>query len=120
LIPIFYIDAQPGGPIIGTCDTTPGGSQTNLGDCADPGSGNGQNQWYFWVTVASFHIQDVHIQGGPTAACDPSGFDGGNGSVGCLTGYWNHDVVPSEVEVGPFPPSGVNPENALVGVQLLR
>jgi len=116
-IPIYY--SVPGGPV-GTCDTTPASPRTSINDCAAPGSGNGQNNWYLWVTVASFHLEGVHILGGPDpAACDPQGF-GSNGMVGCLTGYWNDDVVPAEVEVGPFPPGGIDPEDALVGVQLLR
>jgi hypothetical protein len=115
-IPIFH--AEPGGPV-GTCDSTPGGQQTAIGDCPDPGSGNGQEQWYLWVTVASFHLTGHHTNPNDPACVSP--FDpSNNGSVGCLSGYWNHDVVPSEVEVGPFPPGGVDPAFALRGVQLLR
>ena len=57
LLPIFYADEPD--PLPGTCNSTPGGTQTLLSDCpiADRG-GNGSNQWYYFVTFASFHLQE--------------------------------------------------------------
>lgn len=98
-LPIFY--ASTSDPLPGTCNSTPGGSRDALSDCpiGDRG-GNGSNQWYFLVTLGSFHLQQVYLNGGDGGACDPGEINGGNIS-GCLIGYWNADVVPAEMSIGP-------------------
>jgi hypothetical protein len=97
-LPIFY--ANPADPLPGTCNSTPVNPQDNLGNCpiGDRG-GNGSNQWYFLVTLGSFHLQEVHVNGS-SAACDAGDINGGNIS-GCLIGYWNADVAPAELTIGP-------------------
>lgn len=107
LLPIFYAD--PDDPLPGTCNTEPANPKTEVTNCPDANrGGNGQNQWYFLVTFASFHLQEVHVQGS-SRECDT-----GNGATSCLIGYFTNDVVPSNVTVGPgnsgttsFTPPGV-------------
>jgi hypothetical protein len=99
LLPIFY--ASETDPLPGTCNSTPSGSQTALADCpiGDRG-GNGSNQWYYLVTFASFHLEEVYLNGGDGGACDPGEINGGNIS-GCLIGYFTDDVAPANLTIGP-------------------
>jgi hypothetical protein len=99
LLPIFYGDDTD--PLPGTCSSTPNNDQDRLSDCpmGDRG-GTGSNQWYFLVTFASFHLQEVYLNGGDGGACDPGDVDGKNIS-GCLIGYFNFDVVPANLTIGP-------------------
>lgn len=107
LLPIFYAAADHSLP--GTCNTEPADPKTAVTDCPDANrGGNGSNQWYFLVTLASFHLEEVHVLGN-SQACDT-----GNGATSCLIGYFNADVVPAGVNVGPgnsgttsFTPPGV-------------
>ena len=98
LLPIFYAGATD--PLPGTCNSTPANDQNELADCplADRG-GNGSNQWYYLVTFASFHLQEVYINGGDGGACDPGDVEGKTIS-GCLIGYFNTDVVPANLTIG--------------------
>lgn len=66
------------------------------------------------MTFADFHLQEVHVTGGGSA-CDGAG---GNGATGCLIGYFNADVVPSIMTVGP--PTPFTTELTPAGVQLIR
>ncbi len=118
LLPIFYADEPD--PLPGTCNSTPGGSQTLLSDCpiGDRG-GNGSNQWYYLVTFASFHLEEVYLNGGDGGACDPGEINGGNIS-GCLIGYFTADVAPANLTIGPgggsTPASNLTPPT----VQLIK
>ncbi len=112
-LPIFYADTSD--PLPGTCNTEPADPKNEVTNCPDANrGGNGANQWYFLVTFGDFHLQEVHIQGstGPCAGA------GGNGSTGCLIGYFNDDVVPANVTVGP--PNQYTTEFTPPGVQLIR
>lgn len=94
LLPIFYADQND--PLPGTCNREPADPKTSVTDCPDANrGGNGQQQWYFLVTFASFHLQEVHVQGN-SQACDT-----GNGATSCLIGYFTNDVAPANVTVGP-------------------
>jgi hypothetical protein len=118
LLPIFYADEPD--PLPGTCNSTPGGSQTQLSDCpiSDRG-GTGSNQWYYLVTFASFHLEEVYLNGGDAGACNPGEVSGGNIS-GCLIGYFTADVAPANLTIGPgggsSPTSNLTPPT----VQLIR
>jgi hypothetical protein len=118
LLPIFY--ASDTDPLPGTCNSTPANDKTALSDCpiADRG-GNGSNQWYYFVTFGSFHLEEVYLNGGDGGACDPGDVDGKNIS-GCLVGYFNADVAPANLTIGPGggPPIGDFP--TLPTVQLIR
>ena len=99
LLPIFYADASD--PLPGTCNSTPANDQADLSDCpiSDRG-GTGSNQWYYLVTFASFHLQEVYLNGGDGGACDPGDINGQNMS-GCLIGYFTADVAPANLTIGP-------------------
>lgn len=98
LLPIFY--ASESDPLPGTCNSTPANDQADLLDCpiADRG-GNGSNQWYYLVTFASFHLEEVYLNGGDGGACDPGEVSGQNIS-GCLIGYFTADVAPANLTTG--------------------
>jgi len=102
LLPIFYADVNA--PIPGACDATPDGDMTQLADCpvANRG-GNGQNQWYYLVTFASFHLDAAYAQGNHTTECNAPGLitvAGGNGGTSCLVGHFNAAVAAASMTVG--------------------
>lgn len=98
-LPIFYADATD--PLPGTCNSTPLNFQLEVTDCPDSDrGGNGANQWYFLVTLGSFRLDEVYINGGDGGACDPGDVSGSQIS-GCLIGHWNDDVVPADLTIGP-------------------
>lgn len=131
LIPIFHVQVDdPGTPsedesLIGTCDTDPGGDQTELDDCPDGrNGGTGSNQWYYLVTFAEFHLERSYIQNrhelecnDPALAVTASPAGATNQVNNCLIGYFKGPVVASNVTVGPGTgTSSFTP----VGIQLIR
>jgi Flp pilus assembly protein TadG len=132
-LPIFYVESDdtvspPVPSLIGTCDTTPGGTKTQLSDCpSGHEGGTGSNQWYYLVAIASFHLDHSYIQGNHHAECnDPSlvstatynatGVTGGQLLDNCLIGYFNEAVlVGGEVTQSP-PITGFQS----FGVQLIK
>ena len=113
LLPIFHVQADnPATPedesLVGTCDTAPTGSQTLLGDCpAGHNGGSGQNQWYFLVTFAKFHLEHSYIQGNHQVECNdslslaiPATSGTGNQINNCLIGYFKEPVIAKNASVG--------------------
>ena len=102
----------------GTCKTKPPG--TGLLDCPNGDIGVGANTWYHIPTFASFLYDQIFLNGNDRKQCDlPPGlpYVGGNGSNGCLKGWWVEALVtPGAIDLGPISPGTTNP----LGVQLIR
>jgi hypothetical protein len=112
---------------LGTCTSTPTGSQTQLSDCPGGQEGlTGGNGWYLFVTFGKFHLEHSYIQGNHEAECnDPSlasvatAPGGTGGSIkNCLIGYFKDRVIASNLTVGAgtTAPSTLTP----IAVQLIR
>lgn len=131
-LPIFHVEsddtANPPVPsLIGTCRTTPGGTQTRLTDCP-PGDegGTGTNQWYYLTAYANFHLEHAYIQENNQAECnDPAlvstaTYDAinapGGGLNRCLIGYFNDSVVAGGEVTLTAPSTGFQ----MRGVQLIK
>jgi hypothetical protein len=98
-LPIFYTNS-PSDPVPGTCNSEPAEPKTQLANCPTANrGGNGSNQWYYIVTIASFHLEEVYLNGGDGGACDPGDIAGKNIS-GCLIGYFTDDVAIGSGSVG--------------------
>jgi len=135
-IPIFdVVPDDPATPVdeslLGTCDTTPTGTQTALTDCP-PGhnGGSGSNQWYYLVTFGDFHLVHSYIQGMHQAECNApppalvstATFNAGSITGGalidnCLIGYFNSGVIAGPGEVTGTP---TDPRFTQRGVQLIK
>jgi Flp pilus assembly protein TadG len=110
-IPLFDVtcDAEPTGP---------GGT-----DCpAGHEGGNGSNQWYHLVGMASLRLCSPDItecgtftQGAYISGSSPE-CDTGNGGTSCLAGVFEGIVEEGEVSSNPPPNAGI----AQVGVQLIE
>jgi len=99
----------------GTCKDVP--SSSLLQDCTDPGVGN--NTYYHMPAFVPMLLYEVHIQGNNHPECNlpPGGPPaGGNGSNGCLKGWFIDDYITSG-RVGAFDPNAV-PQP--LGIQLLK
>lgn len=112
-----YRDKIVGIPLFdGTCRDDPGERDCPTGR---EGTGTGDNYWYHIPRVAAFLLDEAFIQGNNHPECnmDP-GYPkvGGNGSTGCLKG-WFIDLV-SLGEVGDGSGQGGNP--TVLGIQLVR
>jgi hypothetical protein len=131
LLPIFYVEVDdPATPqdesVLGTCDTEPNGTKTQKDDCPDGhNGGTGQNQWYYLVDFAEFHLVHSYIQGNHQAECNDTSTlavpatvaDTGNQINTCLIGYFKGPVLVSEATVGVGPPES---SSTPLGVQLIR
>ena len=116
-IPIFHAEADnPATPederLIGTCDAVPGGTRTNLGDCAPGDIGANGQGWYYLVTFATFHLEHSYIQGNhesecnnPSLASPASPTSTGNPVNNCLIGYFKERVVARNMTVGSSTPT---------------
>jgi len=99
----------------GTCKDVP--SSSLLQDCTDPGVGN--NTYYHMPAFVPMLLYEVHIQGNNHPECNlpPGGPPaGGNGSNGCLKGWFIDDYITGG-RVGAFDPNAV-PQP--LGIQLLK
>ena len=95
----------------GTCKDDP-----SPGTCPAGQEGNGNNFWYHVPKVAAFLLDPVYVQGNNHPQCNQTpGYPlvGGNGSTGCLKG-WFIDLV-SLGNVGGSSGSGGDP--SVLGVQ---
>jgi hypothetical protein len=131
LFPIYDAHADdPSTPadesILGTCDATPTGTQTLLGDCPAGQEGlSGGQGWYFFVTFGEFHLEHSYIQGNHQAECNDPSLVSTASTTGttnplnnCLIGYFKSRVIASNLTVG----SGTTPTSSLtpVAVQLIK
>lgn len=121
-----------------TCDTQPDSdpSLPNYGCPAANVGGNGSNQWYHLAAMTAFQLctdtddpsttkddafvsacvaagldQGAYINGSNSVPCDT-----GNGGTSCLAGRFVDVMWTGEVTAAPGP----NPDNQLVGVQLIH
>ena len=88
-------------------------------DCAPGDTGRGSNFWYHIPKVAAFLLDEAFVQGGNNPDCNSGPgypYVGGNGSTGCLKG-WFIDLV-SLGQVGGTSGSGGDP--GVLGVQLVK
>jgi Flp pilus assembly protein TadG len=98
----------------GTCKDEPSG--TSLSDCSSPGVGN--NTWYHIPQFTGFLLDHAYTSGNNFPACNsaPGGPPaGGNGSNGCLKGWFVSRITSGEVVAG-----GGNSGNPALGVQLIK
>lgn len=130
LFPIYDAHADdPSTPsvdesFLGTCNSTPTGTQTLLGDCPSGQQGlSGGKGWYLFVTLGKFHLVHSYIQGNHDTECNdptlasPASSPGGN-IKNCLIGYFKDRVIASNLTVGAgtTAPSSLTP----FAVQLIR
>ena len=111
--------------LLGTCRDEPNEPKDDLTDCpTGSNGGTGQNQWYFFVTFAKFHLVDSFISGNHQTECNdsirlvaPATSGSGNQINNCLIGYFKDPVIagPGQVSSGP-PQSNFTP----FGVQLIK
>jgi hypothetical protein len=98
-------------------------------DCTDPG--NGSNLWYHIPRFTRFLLDEVHIQGNDHPECnaEPGGPPvGGNGSIGCLKGWFVRYIMQGRVsgyeactsEDDDDEVVGDCLEEPILGVQLIR
>jgi hypothetical protein len=100
----------------GTCKDEPPG--TELGDCTS-GDGTGAKTWYHIPKFAAFKLHNAYIQGSNNADCNsaPGGPPvGGNGSNGCLKGWFTGFVTAGPV--GPVTPGAS--DVGIYATQLIR
>jgi len=99
----------------GTCRSVP--TSGLLGDCTNPG--NGSNLYYHIPKFAEFYVDHTYIQGNNNPECNSAPGSppaGGNGSNGCLKGWFIRYV-----EAGPVIPFNPNNDNGTaLGVQLIQ
>jgi Flp pilus assembly protein TadG len=91
----------------GTCKTAPPG--TLLGDCPAGQEGVGNNTYYHIPYFVGFLLDHAYIQGNNHPEC------GGNGSTGCLKGWFVQLVLQGPVGQG----AGTNLAGA-IGIQLIK
>ena len=112
-LPIFHAEADnPATPtineeLIGTCDATPTDDQRDLSDCPTADIGANGIGWYYFDTVAVFHLEHAYIQNNNQAACNdpalasPASPPGSSNPVNnCLIGYFKEKVVGKNLTVG--------------------
>ena len=100
----------------GTCKTSPPG--TLLGDCPAGQEGVGNNTYYHIPYFVGFLLDHAYIQGNNHPECNTTPGAppvGGNGSTGCLKGWFVQLVVKGPVGQG----AGTNIAGA-IGVQLIK
>ena len=111
--------------LLGTCRDEPANPKDDLTDCpVGSNGGTGQNQWYFFVTFAKFHLVNSFISGNHQAECNdpltlvaPATSGSGNQINNCLIGYFKDPVIAGPGQVGGGPPvSNFTP----IGVQLIK
>jgi hypothetical protein len=127
------LDNYVGEPVLvpmfdATCREVP---STGLpADCTD--AGNGTNLWYHIPRFTRFLLDEVHIQGSDHAACNSGPGQppvGGNGSTGCLKGWFVRYIM--QGRVSGFEACGTGAEDddvelgdcleePIIGVQLIR
>ena len=129
-LPIFHLEPDlPATPedesLLGTCDEEPGGSKDDINDCpSGHNGGTGQNQWYFFVDFAKFHLISSFIQGNHETECNdattlvaPASAGTGAQIKNCLIGYFKDPVIAGPGTVGSGPPtSNFTP----FGIQLIK
>ena len=99
----------------GTCKTAPPG--TALGDCTS-GQGVGNNTYYHIPYFVGFLLDHAYIQGNNHPECNSAPgkpLAGGNGSTGCLKGWFVKLVLQGPVGQG----AGNNIAGG-IGVQLIK
>ncbi len=99
----------------GTCRSVPDTGQ--LADCSDPGNGN--NLYYHIPYFVAMLLDHAYIQGNNHPQCNSAPGQppvGGNGSNGCLKGWFVKYVI--QGPVGPVNPS--DNKGAILGVQLVK
>ncbi len=101
----------------GTCRVQPAGSA--LGDCANAGTGVGNNTWYHIPKFTAFYLHRAYIQGNNAQQCNQapgSPFVGGNGATACFKGWFVRYITQGPVQSG-----GVGTTDpSAIGVQLIR
>ena len=98
----------------GTCRTVP--ASKLIGDCTDPGNGN--NLYYHIPKFAEFYVDATYIQGNNNPECNSAPGSppaGGNGSNGCLKGWFV-----GYVKAGPVAPFNPGSNTGALGVQLIK
>ncbi len=98
----------------GTCKTEP--SSTDLTACTTPGVGN--NTYYHIPQFTGFLLDHAYIQGNNFPACNSTPGApavGGNGSTGCLKGWFVKRIESGEVVAG-----STSNGPAAMGVQLIK
>ena len=105
---------------LGTCNTTPTGTQTQLSDCpaGDEGLSGGKG-WYLFVTLGKFHLEHSYIQGNNESECNDAALasPAGVGIKNCLIGYFKERVIASNMTVGgTTAPTSMTP----IAVQLIK
>jgi Flp pilus assembly protein TadG len=102
----------------GTCKSKPAG--TGLLDCPVGDIGVGVNTWYHIPMFANFKVDFFYLNGNDKKQCDQAPgqpFVSGNGSNGCLKGWWVA-ALPGPGTVGT---GDVDPDiNNQLGVKLIR
>lgn len=104
LIPLFDAD----------CDAKP---LTSARDACTAGPGHGQSMWYHLADWTAFEIDWVDLNGG-RSRCDTSAVvpgTGGNGSTGCLAGWFRGYFGPGELRA----PTTADDQTSTVGIQLI-
>jgi Flp pilus assembly protein TadG len=100
----------------GTCKNQPAGSQ--LSDCT-AGAGVGNNTWYHIPQFVGFLLDHAYIQGNNHPECNESPgqpFAGGNGSNGCLKGWFVKSITQGPVIIGQIDKTSP----AALGIQLIH
>ena len=100
----------------GTCKNQP--SSGALSACTS-GAGVGNNTWYHIPQFQGFHLDHAYVQGNNFPACNsaPGGPPvGGNGSNGCLKGWFTNPALTGQVHIGPVQPGTSQP----LGVTLIK
>lgn len=129
-LPIFeVVPDDPSTPedesLIGTCRDEPAEPKNALSDCP-PGSngGAGQNQWYYFVDFAEFHLINSYVSGNHQAECNdttvlvaPATSGSGNQINNCLIGYFKSPVIGGPGQVGS---GSANSEFSPIGIQLIK
>jgi hypothetical protein len=99
-------------------------------DCTD--AGNGTNLWYHVPRFTRFLIDEVHIQGNDHPECNTTPGSppvGGNGSIGCLKGWFVRYIMQGRVSGYQACGTGAEDEDEelgdcleepIIGVQLIR
>jgi hypothetical protein len=99
----------------GICKSQPSG--TALSACTNPGA-YGKNTWYHIPYFTSFLLDQAYTSGNNSVVCNSGPGSppvGGNGSNGCLKGWWVKVV--GEGQVSQYIGGLANPN---LGVQLIK
>jgi len=105
----------------GTCRVQPAGSALNDCPASQVGVGTGNNTWYHIPKFTGFFLDRAYTSGSDVANCNSapgSPFVGGNGSVGCMKGWFIYFLTE-----GPVDTSGASPvpgDPTAYSIQLIK